>query len=257
MISGLSNGYILVAGFLPIIILSIFWFSFTKGIYRRLRGESNDEVRLENAAQYASLPTLIIILIQTVAVGIVWLMGDVNLIPIVALNFVYFYLTMMSVRFVLTHLDSIESALLTYKKSDREKYYLEDSVKLVYNKIYYINISVALLGVLLFIVLGFLVEINYTLEVFILLGYYVISVYFSAIRIPDYIKVEYIDKVKTQLVKEGKIKESVEVQQAKQEEKKRLEKEENKLNKEPEKQGNKVKGIKNKNGKKKGNKTNK
>lgn len=215
MIDGLLEGYIWVGGFLPIVILTIFWYGFTSKLFRRLQGESNDTVRLETSAQYSSLPTLIIILIQIIAVGLIWVTGVENLIPIVALNFVFFYLTMLSVRFLLTHLDRIEIALLTYKKEDRENFYINKEDKLVYNKFYHINTVGMLVGILLIAFLGFYIEVNYVLEIFLLLGFYIIIGYINVIKIPEYIKQEYVDKVKNPLVEEGKIQESVEVQESK------------------------------------------
>lgn len=199
MIKGLLDGYLITLGFLPVLIITFFWFFFTTGLIRRLKGESNEEVKLEDTLQKASIPILIILVLQIGLAGYLWLAKDVNMIPMVLLNFVYFYISMLSVKFTLTHLDRIELALLKKGKSKRGKYYLTQETKTVYNKDYYLNVVVLFIGLGLLFLLGFVWEVGLLLSMLALLVFYIAVGYFGAIQIPNYIKFEYIDKVLSNL----------------------------------------------------------
>lgn len=216
MITGLLDGYLITLGFLPVLIITFFWFFFTTGLIRRLKGESNEVVKLEDTLQKASIPILIILVLQIGLAGYLWLAQDVNMIPMVLLNFVYFYISMLSVKFTLTHLDRIELALLKKGKSKRGKYYLTQETKTVYNKDYYLNVATFLIGLSVLFVLAFVLEVGLLISMLALLLFYIGVGYFGAIRIPNYIKFEYIDTVLSNL-EEDNVKEEESKQDVKEE----------------------------------------
>lgn len=137
--------YLMFGAWVPLVVLTLFWYVMFQKVLARARGEDNKEVRLEVGVQKFILPTLIIFLVQLVAYGLLWVFYNVSLVyAVVPLIFLYLLLTINVFKFVLMKLEKIDTTI----REDKKKKYLDASTTLDKKYLYVTILNIVMIFLL-------------------------------------------------------------------------------------------------------------
>lgn len=188
MAESLIFKYFVFGGFLPLLLFSLFWLVFPKRFVRRLQGESNEKVKAERPIQLTILPTMILVVLMIFGYGAMWLMYDINVLIVVALNFMYLFTSAFSMKFVVGKLDEFNTKLNSARSVKHEEtMYLTKEYK--GSILQYTPILVLVSLILIPILVGALPTI---VEIAILIVVYGLIYYIQNIALPNYLTFNYV-----------------------------------------------------------------
>lgn len=137
--------YLIFGAWVPLVVLTLFWYVMFQKVLARACGVDNKEVRLEMGVQKFILPTLIIFLVQLITYGLLWVFYNVSLVyAVVPLIFLYLLLTVNVFKFVLLKLEKMDTMVQENKKNK----YLDASTTLDKKYLYVTLLNIVMIFVI-------------------------------------------------------------------------------------------------------------